>query len=158
MREAGGKRSKTEDAQRLFDLAVRSLARSNKTRSRMERDLLAQGASSHAVESVLRNLEQRGYLNDEVYASHWAEARLAKKPMGRLRLSQELLNRGFSERLTKETISRGYAAVTESELAVRALKELGGRKTPRQLGRFLEGRGFTAATIARVLHLDETEN
>ena len=142
--------------QRYYDLAVRALARSDKTRSQIERYLISRGAPLGSVATVLQRLEGRGYLNDTAYACRWAERRLAMKPMGRRRMTSELLQHGFTDRVAVVTIGLVYADVTETELAARALAQRGSRKTQAQKGRFLHGRGFTGSTIARVLNLGDT--
>lgn len=151
-----GKCDEVPAIQHYFDLAVRALARSDKTRSQVERYLISRGASLGSVEKVLQRLEDRGYLNDSAYACRWAERRLAMKPMGRRRMTSELLQHGFTEIVAVMTIGRVYADVMETELAARALAQRRSRKTQAQKGRFLHGRGFTGSTIARVLKLEDT--
>ena len=144
------------ELERYFDLALRALARSDRTRSQVERHLISRGAPPDSVATVLQRLEDRGYLNDTAYARRWAERRLAMKPMGRRRMTLELLQHGFTESVAEATIGRVYADVTETELAARALAQRRSGKTQAQKGRFLHGRGFTGSTIARVLNLEDT--
>lgn len=139
-----------------FDLALRALARSDKTRSQVERVLISRGAPPDSVATVLQRLEDRGYLNDAAYARRWAERRLAMKPMGRRRMTLELLQHDFTDSVAAATIGRVYADVTEMELAARALAQRRSPKTQAQKGRFLHGRGFTGSIIARVLNLEDT--
>ena len=127
-----------------------------KRRSQVERYLISRGAPFGSVATVLQRLEDRGYLNDAAYACRWAERRLAMKPMGRRRMTSELLQHGFTESVAGATIGRVYADVTETELAERALVQRRSRKTQAQKGRFLHGRGFSGSTIARVFNLEDT--
>ena len=78
------------------------------------------------------------------------------KPMGRRRMTLELLQHGFTDSVAGATIGRVYADVTETELAARALAQRRSPKTQAQKGRFLHGRGFTGSIIARVLNLEDT--
>jgi regulatory protein len=142
--------------QRYYDMAIRALARSEKTRGQVERFLISRGASLRSVATVVQRLEDRGYLNDAAYACRWAERRLAMKPMGRRRMTSELSQHGFADSVALSTIGCVYAEVTETELAARALAQCEGRKTRAQKGRFLHGRGFSGSTIARVLNLEDT--
>ena len=107
--------------------------------------------------ATLQRLEHLGYLNEAAHALRWTERRLAQRPSGRLRMRQELLLRGFSDKLTEETIQKIYATVDEPELALQALALRGGRQTVLQKGRFLQARGFSRDTIARVLHIETEE-
>jgi SOS response regulatory protein OraA/RecX len=99
-------------------------------------------------------LERLGYLNEAAHAMRWSERRLAGKPMGRLRMREELLRRGFPATVTADTVEKLYGTIDEAELAIQALALRGGRHTVPQDGRFLEGRGFSQATITRVLDIE----
>jgi regulatory protein len=138
----------------FLDRAVRYLARSDKSKAEIARYLTRQGASRAVASRTIRQLERLGYLNEAAHALRWAERRLAQRPSGRLRIRQELLHRGFSDRLAEETIQEIYATVDESELAMQALALRGGRPSVSQMGRFLQARGFSSETIVRVLHIE----
>jgi regulatory protein len=155
--KSGPKTVKMRDDGDFLDLAVRYLARSDKSKAEVARYLTRQGASRAGVAAALRRLERLGYLNEAAHAMRWAERRLAQRPSGRFRIRQELLHRGFPEKLTEETLQEIYAAVDESELAMQALALRNGRHTVPQMGRFLQARGFSPATIARVLHIETEE-
>jgi regulatory protein len=165
LREAGavtvdksGKASvKRREDEVFLDLAVRYLTRSDKSKAEVARYLTRQGASRAGVAAALRRLEHLGYLNEAAHALRCAERRLSQRPLGRFRMRQELLHRGFPEKLTEETLQKIYAAVDESELAMQALALRSGRHTVPQMGRFLQARGFSPATIARVLHIETEE-
>jgi regulatory protein len=141
----------------LFGLAVRYLARSDKSKAEVAAYLSRQGASRVLATATLRRLERLGYLNEAAHALRLIERRLAQRPMGRLRMREELRQRGFSEQLIEDTIHQVYGTLDETELAAQALVLRGGRHTVSQMGRFLQGRGFSPATIARVLHLETEE-
>jgi SOS response regulatory protein OraA/RecX len=74
--------------------------------------------------------------------------------MGRLRMREELLRRGFPATVTADTVETIYGTIDEAELAIQALALRGGRHTVPQDGRFLEARGFSQATITRVLDIE----
>jgi SOS response regulatory protein OraA/RecX len=141
----------------FFDLAVRHLARSDKSSAAVTDYLVRRGASRSIATVTVRRLEQLGYLNDAAHAARWSERRLAQKPMGRLRLSKELLQRGFSASLVEDTMDGIYATLDETDLAVHALSLRDRRDTIAQLRRFLESRGFAQEIIVRVLHLEPEE-
>ncbi|HET6676544.1 MAG TPA: regulatory protein RecX [Nitrospiraceae bacterium] len=148
---------KVRDDKVFLDLTVRYLARSDKSKIEVARYLARQGASRDVANATLQRLEHLGYLNEAAHALRWTERRLAQRPSGRLRMRQELLLRGFSDKLTEETIQKIYATVDEPELALQALALRGGRQTVLQKGRFLQARGFSRDTIARVLHIETEE-
>jgi regulatory protein len=141
----------------FLDLAVRYLARSDKSKVQVTRYLVRRGASRSIAAATVRRLERLEYVNEAAHAARWAERRLVRKPMGRLRLKEELLARGFSVRLVEDTIVRIYGTSDETELAAQALTRRGGRRTVSQMSRFLEGRGFARETIVRVLDIEAEE-
>lgn len=141
----------------FLELAVRYLGRSDKSKAQVTGYLIRRGASPTIAAATVRRLERLRYVNEAAHAARWAERRLALKPMGRLRLKEELLQRGFSVRLVDDTIARIYGTIEERELAARALALRGGRQTVPQMSRFLQGRGFSRETIVRVLGIEPAD-
>jgi Uncharacterized protein conserved in bacteria len=137
-----------------LDLAVRYLARTDRTTAQVERYVQEKGASRTQGYAVVRELERRGYLDDQAYATRWAEARLLRHPMGRERLKAELLTRGFEESVTERALRKAYQSVSEQELACQALEGRASRTRPMQWVRFLRQRGFDDDTIQQVTQID----
>jgi SOS response regulatory protein OraA/RecX len=157
------KRSNESDNERRFtgfeqdrwmQLAVRALARSDRTTAQIERLLGAKGASPAQIRAAVRRLAALKYLNDEVFAVHWAERRLARMPMGRARLHEELLATGCSERIVHATLRAAYRKVSEQDLAVQVLtraSRIASAKGPSRVARLLSQRGFDEDTIETVM-------
>ena len=155
--KSGKKSIGRQDGGFFFDLAVRYLARSDKSKAEVAAYLTRRGASRVLVSATLRRLERLGYLNEAAHALRLIERRLAQRPMGQLRMREELSQRGFSEQLVEDMVQRVYATMDETELVSQALALHGGRHTVSQMGRFLQSRGFSSATIARILDLETEE-
>ncbi len=147
-------RRRAEATPDYLDLVVRYLARTDRTTAQVERYVQEKGASRTQGRAVVRELQRRGYLNDQVYATRWAEARLSRRPMGRERLKAELLLRGFEESVTERALRKAYHSVSEQELACQALEGRVNRTRPLQWVRFLRQRGFDDDTIQQVTHID----
>lgn len=137
-----------------LDLAIRYLARTDRTAAQVERYVRDKGASRTQGRVVVGELERRGYLNDQAYATRWAETRLSRRPMGRERLKAELLLRGFEESVTERALRKAYQSVSEQELACQALEGRVRRTRPLQWVRFLRQRGFDDDTIQQVTQVD----
>ena len=137
-----------------LDLAIRYLARTDKTVAQVEQYVQGKGASRTQGRAVIRELERRGYLNDQAYATRWAETRLLRRPMGRERLKAELLQRGFQETVTERALRKAYQSISEQELACQALEGRVRRTRPLQWVRFLRQRGFDDETIQQVTQVD----
>ena len=136
------------------ELAVRYLARIDRTVAQVERFMQNKGASLAQAQAVVHELERRGYLNDQAYATRWAESRLSRRPMGRERLKAELLQRGFTEQVTERALRNAYQSISEQELACQALEGHIRRTGPGQWVRFLRQRGFDDETIHQVTQVD----
>ena len=139
---------------RWLEIAVSALARSDRTTAQIERLLVAKGAIPAQIRVTVRRLTSLQYLNDEVFAVRWAERRLARMPMGRARLQDELLATGCSERIVHATLRAAYRKVSEQDLAVQVLtraSRTAPAKTPSRVARLLIQRGFDEDTIETVM-------
>ncbi|TKB88816.1 MAG: regulatory protein RecX [Nitrospira sp.] len=153
--ESGNERRITGVVQdQWLHIAVRALARSDRTTAQIERLLGAKGASPAQIRAAVRRLISLQYLNDEAFATRWVERRLVRMPMGRARLHEELLATGCSERIVHATLRVAYRTVSEQDLAVQVLtraSQTASAKTPSRVARLLSQRGFDEDTIETVM-------
>ena len=137
-----------------MQLAVRALARSDRTTDQIAKLLAAKGASPTQVRTVVRRLTSLKYLDDAAFASRWADQRLARMPMGRARLQEELLATGCSESIVQATLGASYRKVSEQDLAMRVVTMAGKISSPQmcdRVARLLGRRGFDEDTIETVM-------
>ena len=137
-----------------LQLAVRALARSDRTTSQIERLLTAKGASPSQIRAAVRRLTLLRYLDDGAFAARWADRRLARMPMGRARLQEELLATGCPEQIVLATLRATYRKVTERDLALQVVTMAGRANSTQSLGRIarlLNQRGFDEDTIETVM-------
>jgi len=133
---------------------VRALARSDRTTAQIERLLAAKGATSAQIRAAVRRLISLKYLDDVAFAERWADRRLARMPMGRARLQDELLATGCPERIVQSTLRATYRKVSERDLAMQVLMMAGQATSTRaldRLARLLSQRGFEEDTIETVM-------
>ncbi len=139
---------------RWLQLAVRALARSDRTTAQIERLLAAKGASPSQVRAAIRRLTSLRYLDDVAFAARWAGRRLARMPMGRARLQVELLATGCPEHIVRATLRATYRKVNERDLAMHVVMKAGrttSAQTPGRIARLLSQRGFDEDTIETVM-------
>jgi regulatory protein len=137
-----------------LQLAVRALARSDRTTAQIERMLAAKGASRSQIRTTVRRLTSLRYLDDEAFAARWADRRLARMPMGRARLQDELLATGCPEHIVQATLQATYRKVSERDLAMQVVAMAGRTTSTRildRLARLLSQRGFDEDTIETVM-------
>lgn len=160
--ESGNERRFTRHASRItgveqdqwLQLAVRALARSDRTTSQIERLLKAKGASPAQIRAAVRRLTSLRYLDDVAFAAQWADRRLARMPMGRARLQDELLATGCPEHIVQATLRATYRKVNERDLAMQVVMLAGRASSAQALGRIarlLGQRGFDDDTIETVM-------
>jgi regulatory protein len=114
-------------------------------------------ASPALVRRVLARLRDWGYLNDGAFAARWAEARLARRPMGRARLEAELRAKGFDEETVRQAVAQAFHEKDEADLArvVVARRPRGERRGPIRAAAVLRRYGFTDDTIEEVLGAED---
>lgn len=137
-----------------LQLAVRALARSDRTTSQIERLLETKGASPAQIRAAVRRLTSLRYLDDVAFAAQWADRRLARMPMGRARLQEELLATGCPEHIVQSTLRATYGKVNERDLAMQVVMLAGRASSAQALGRIarlLGQRGFDEDTIETVM-------
>lgn len=149
------RKAKTTPAESWMPLAVRYLARCDRTVAQIEQFLAAQGAALADVRATVARLIDLQYVNDRTYAERWVERRAAHRPMSRTRLSAELRAKGVIDRVADEAIAAVLRGTTEEQLARRALSQhqrrRGRRLTPARKVGLLRQRGFDEEIIARII-------
>ena len=137
-----------------LQLAVRALARSDRTTAQIERLLAAKGASPSQIRATVRRLASLRYLDDAAFAVRWVDRRLARMPMGRARLQEELLATGCPEQIVLATVRAMYRKVSEQDLAMKVVTTAGrisSTQTLSRIARLLNQRGFDEETIETVM-------
>lgn len=148
------KRLPPSSSEEWLHLAVRYLARWDRTVAQVEQFLLSKGASATQVKQTVSRLSDLRYLDDEAFAGRWIESRMARQPMGRERLSAELQARGIGEAVAEKAVRTALSKVDDETLAKQALKSWqrkGRRVTVFQAVRLLRQWGFEEETIERTI-------
>lgn len=137
-----------------MQLAIRFLARRDRSVAHVEQFLRSKGALPGQIRHTIRRLSDLQYLNDHAYAQRWVERRLVSRPMGQERIKAELQAKGIAETVADRVIADMFLEVGEEQMARRALsakQRHGSRLTPAQSVRLLRQRGFDEETIDRIV-------
>jgi regulatory protein len=140
-------------ASTLRERALRFLARREHSRAELARKLVPHADDSAEIDSVLDDLENRGWLSERRVVEQVVHARRTR--FGARRIERELLDKGVSE----DSVAAALPQLKEGELeAARAvwLRKFGGRQPGRPAERarqvrFLQGRGFDLDVILKVI-------
>ncbi len=140
--------------QSLRQRAIRLLARREHTRVELARKLAPHGAADE-IESVLTELARAGLQSDARFAESYVRSQAAR--LGAARLSQTLRTRGVNAALIGAQLeSAELPDEMERAAAVWAKKFTAppaDRREWAKQARFLQGRGFSAETIGKLIKM-----
>jgi SOS response regulatory protein OraA/RecX len=144
---------KPDTERRLHGSVLRYLAGRDRTEAQIEGFLMRRGASLRLTRRLLRRLKTQGYVNDAALAYRWAQARLARRPMGRAGLAAELTAKTFTSRTIEQTLDRLYGERGERERATDLLagSSATSLRDRARSARLLRQRGFDEALIEALI-------
>ena len=147
-------------ATKTYDRAVNMLAARGRSTAELRRLLVRKGEAPQHVERALERLLERGYLDDESYARHFARTRAVGAGLSRRRLQQELARKGV-DRAVADTAIREVMASEDldveaiiDDVARRKLRALRAEEPAvrkRRLYAHLARRGYDADAIRGAL-------
>jgi regulatory protein len=148
------KDQKVKALQKCFRwLSIR--ARSEKE---LENKLKEKGFASKIIKQTIERIKELGYLNDKEFARLFVEMRKTGRPKGKFFIRRDLKQKGISEDIIKETLTKFYSEKEEKELALSLAKKkiksyghIPNEKIYQKLANFLASRGFGWPVIKEVL-------
>lgn len=139
------------DALRLLRFRPRSV-------KEMAQRLKQRGHRGFIIAQVIKELEEKKFLDDKTFARLWVGDRITLKPSGRNLLVKELKSKGVSEKIIDEVLDEFKDTYNEHELAkalalkrIERLKGIEEDKAVKRLFDFLSRRGFSYNTIWRII-------
>jgi len=137
-----------------YEAALRLLSYRPRSEKEMRRRLGWRGIGLRLIDETVRQLRERGYLDDEAFARFWTETREATSPRSRRLIAQELRAQGVDT----ETAAAATVSVADEEAAYRAagrrlhaFRGLDYDTFRRRLGGFLVRRGFSYEVARRTM-------
>lgn len=131
-------------------LAVRWLSYRAHTAKEIEQKLTRVGAETLTAASVVAHLQEKGYLEDGVWATQWLQAHRARG-WGRHRLFAGLVAKGIPGEKAEELLRVHLPEAHEAEEAVQLARRLRqrGKSWPAVISR-LRGRGYSTQALEAV--------
>ena len=157
--KSDSRRHGTRDSLSLKARAVGYLSRREYSRLELQKKLrryLKEFETEDDLQSVLDDLEQKGYLSDERFAK--SRVRVRSNRYGNMRLAYELKNNGVSADLSNSAIEE--LGVSEYDRAKQLWQKRFGeapsdfKERAKQM-RYLLARGFSMETARRVVQFDD---
>jgi regulatory protein len=142
-----------------YQRALRRLARRDQSEAELRRALLDRGHGAAEIEAALERLRRERYLDDAGFAERFARRRMAHSGHGRLRVGQDLRERGVERGLVEAGIAGALREVDEravlDDLARRYWRLHAAVEPERRLPRlwaFLLRRGFAPGLVRERLY------
>jgi regulatory protein len=138
---------------------LRFLSRRIYSRYEILKKLNNKGYPENIIANLILWLENKNYINDELFAKMWAQFRLQNKPIGRYKLNQELRLKGIKKDIIKKIIDKAYNEIDELTLARNLIKDKimsaeikNIRIDPKKIYNFLLRRGFSIEISKNIYH------
>lgn len=120
--------------QNYFDKAARHIDYKARTKYEITRYLISLGARNEELDEVIKKLESIGFINDEVYTSHYVELAIINED-GPNAISNYLLVRGIDKDLISKYLSKytkELMASNAGDIANKTLKKVIGLPVDKQ--------------------------
>lgn len=138
---------------------LRLLSRRIYSRYEILKKLKNKGYTENIVSNLVLWLENKNYINDELFAEMWAQFRLQNKPIGSYKLNQELRLKGIKQDIIKKIIDKTYNEIDELTVARNLIKDkIVSAKIknisidPKKIYNFLLRRGFSTEISRNIYH------
>lgn len=138
---------------------LRLLSRRIYSRYEILKKLKNKGYTENIVSNLVLWLENKNYINDELFAEMWAQFRLQNKPIGSYKLNQELRLKGIKQDIIKKIIDKTYNEIDELTVARNIIRDKivsakikNIRIDPKKIYNFLLRRGFSGEISRNIYH------
>lgn len=141
--------SDSEKLSQLLEKTLKLLSRRPRSIKEINDYLKRKKTRPDLAEKVVGNLQKRGWLDDQKFASWWLEQRAAFRPKGKFALRAELRQKGVALEIIEPLLEKEIGVEVEVNLAKKAVKKKKGNWQKKVA--FLQRRGFSWQTIETVL-------
>ncbi len=143
---------KAEAAFTALKKALGLLERRAYTGAQLKLKLVEAMFPTEIIRDVIRDLTERGYLDDVKYAQAWIASQIRRKPQGRRLLYAGLVRKGVNRHDAEKMIADGYSAAEEEAQCEICLKKFATRRgwDAEELWPAVVRRGFDMTLIRKV--------
>jgi len=135
--------------------ALRALARREHSRAELERKLAPHTRHPEALRALLVHLEEKKQLSNERFAEQ--RARVLARKYGAARIRHDLKAKGLAEDVIDRAMPADEAERARAVMARKYRNPPTSREERARRARFLQGRGFSAEVIHRLVLRDGEE-
>lgn len=148
-----------DDFEKFYNKALRFLSFRPRSEKEVKDNLQRKKASFSIIETVLKKLKEKKFINDEGFAKWWVEQRTSFRPLGLRLIKIELRQKGISDEMIESGIMNQESGAKNDlglarkliEKKIARYKGLSKQELYQKLGGFLARRGFDWETIKQAI-------
>lgn len=149
----------SEDYQKIKDAIYRYLSGRDHASFELKQKVMKKGFDASLIDSVLDEFDQKGLLNDEVFAKKFAADKSEFKRWGPVKIKQALYKKGISKPIAEKVIQNLSKNLAQDQICVDLLRK---RKThfsreedplkrKQKMYRYLGGKGYHGKAISKAI-------
>ena len=148
---------RAEEIRRARDDALNLLSYRSRSTKELERRLKQKGYEEETIREAVTGLQRVDLINDERFTNDWIKNRMTYRPMGKMRLTWELRQKGVAPELIDDALGeideeKEYEAALElAKSKAGKITEVDVRSKRQKLASLLQRRGFNWDTVSRVM-------
>lgn len=150
---------RAEEKHRAEQYALRYISFRPRTSHEVFEYLQKKGFEEDDCRVIISSCAEKGYINDQAYASMWIEERKRLKPRGRHLLRQELSQRGIKDEMVDEALAEQLSSEEEKQIIIQLIqKKYEGQffstlfDMKKKIIPYLQRKGFPLNVILSALH------
>lgn len=148
-----------EQKQKIKNYFLRLLGRRNHTARELKTKAAQKGYDTTLADSILNQLEQKGYLNDEEFARNYTSDKIRLKNWGPVKIRAYLRKKGIENRIINDVLSKEADSLELKKICVDLIekrkrhfqRETDNFKRTQKIAAYLQRKGFTYDTINRAM-------
>ncbi len=110
-----------ENDHRAFHAAISLLNYRMRSKAELRKRLAEKGYESGTIETVIQKLEDKKFINDEVFAKAFINDKIHSRLLGPIALRRELIPHRLNSELIEKSIQKAYDEISEEELVERLM-------------------------------------
>lgn len=148
-----------EDLVAIREACFRYLSRRDHSSSELKQKVVKKGYSKTDIDQVVQNLADKGYLNDESFATKFVEEKTKLNQWGPKKIRSHLYKKGIDRKIIENVLSQQTDDLQQQQICVdlvlkrkrHFLREEDAYKRKQKIYRYLAGRGFAGSVIKKSL-------
>lgn len=149
----------SEEVQGVKESLLRYLGRRDHSAAELQRKVAAKGYSPSVIDRVISELEEKGYINDMIFAEKFASDKAEFKQWGPNKIKAALFKKGVNASAAEKVVQNLSGNLEHHQICVdllrkrkqHFLREHDPMKRKQKMYRYLAGKGYNSGNITRAI-------